>query len=204
MLGLSLLLISRGLAASAPAASDVQVNAVKALAEAPPPASPGPPAAPVVAAAPIETTTIEPPLRQLVTPAGLRRLVANVAAHPAPWRPEVECIARTVYREAANQALSGQLAVAQVIVNRTRSGAFPKNVCAVVGQPGQFSQAPVASSTEESKPWSAAVAIATIAEERRVAQIAPGALFFHAASMRPAWSEERERIAQIGDHIFYR
>jgi spore germination cell wall hydrolase CwlJ-like protein len=130
--------------------------------------------------------------------------VSTVAAHPAPLRPEVECIARAVYREAANQALSGQLAVAQVIMNRARSGEYPKGVCAVVGQPGQFSQNPVTLATTASKPWSAAVAIATIAEEHRVAQIAPGALFFHAASMRPAWSDEHERIAQIGDHIFYR
>jgi spore germination cell wall hydrolase CwlJ-like protein len=127
-----------------------------------------------------------------------------VAAHPAPLRPEVECIARAVYHEAANQALSGQLAVAQVILNRARSGEYPRSVCGVVGQPGQFSKDPITSETSGSKPWSAAVAIATIAEEHRVAQIAPGAMFFHAASMRPAWSEERERIAQIGDHIFYR
>lgn len=203
MVVLSLLVVSRGLAASSPGLADIRVDPAKVQPEAPPPAAPAAPPARVLAGDPTETS-IQPPLRQLMTPAGLRRMVAVQTAHPGPLRPEVECMARTVYHEAANQALSGQLAVAQVIMNLTRSGAFPRSVCAVVGQPGQFSQAPVTAAAESAKPWSAAVAIAVIAQQQRFPQIAPGALFFHAAWMRPAWSGEHERIAQIGDHIFYR
>ena len=202
LLGLSLLVVSRGLAASAPTSADILVDAAKAAE----PELARPAAAPVTQAlpTPLMDTAVEPPLRQLSTPTGLRRLVALEAAHTGPLRPEVECMARTVYHEAANQALSGQLAVAQVILNRVSSGAFPRSVCAVVDQPGQFSRAPVTPGAGTAKPWSAAVAIAVIAEEHRFPQIAPGAMFFHAASMRPAWSDEHERIAQIGDHIFYR
>ena len=201
LLGLSLLVVSRGLAASAPTTADILVDAAKAQAEPPLPA-----AAPATQAPPTPSMdkAVEPPLRQLTTPAGLQHLVAIEAAHPGPLRPEVECMARTVYHEAANQALSGQLAVAQVILNRMSSGAYPSSVCAVVAQRGQFSQAPVTAAAASARPWSAAVAIAVIAEEHRFPQIAPGAMFFHAASMRPAWSEEHRRIAQIGDHIFYR
>jgi spore germination cell wall hydrolase CwlJ-like protein len=140
----------------------------------------------------------------LVTPEALLRLVAIRTSHPRPIRPEVECMARTVYHEASNQALRGQLAVAQVILNRTKADAFPRTVCGVIGQPGQFSHAPMTASAATSKPWDTAVAISTIAEEDRLAQVAPGALFFHAAYARPAWSRTHERIAQIGDHIFYR
>jgi spore germination cell wall hydrolase CwlJ-like protein len=207
LLGLSLLIVSRGLAASTPTTGDILVDAAKARAEPPLPTPRAVPKTPVTQAplpAPSTDTTAEPPMRQLTTPAGLRRLVAIEAAHPGPLRPEVECMARTVYHEAANQDLSGQLAVAQVILNRVGSGAYPNSVCAVVAQRGQFSQAPLTAVAESAKPWSAAVAIAIIAQEHRFPQIAPGALFFHAASMRPAWSDEHERIAQIGDHIFYR
>jgi spore germination cell wall hydrolase CwlJ-like protein len=204
MLGLSLLVVSRGLAASTPSSSEILVDSAKAQAEAP--ALPAPPAAPVTQAVPTASinTDAETPLREAPTPSGLRRLVAMERANPGPLRPEVECMARTVYHEAANQNLSGQLAVAQVILNRVSSGAFPRSVCAVVDQPGQFSRAPVSAIAESARPWSAAVAIAIIAQEHRFPQVAPGALFFHAASMRPAWSGEHERIAQIGDHIFYR
>ena len=216
MLVLSALLVSRGLAASAPTRGDILVNAVKAEAPTPvaaPPTDATPMTAPpvpatandpIVATRSLDDTHFQPPLSDTLSPEALKRLVALHTARPQPMRPAVECLARTVYHEAANQALWGQLAVAQVVVNRTRSGAFPASVCGVVGQPGQFSQGPVGLSATLGRPWGAAVAIATIAQAGEFRQIAPGALFFHAASMRPSWSGAHERIAQIGDHIFYR
>lgn len=221
MLVLSALLVSRGLAASAPTRGDILVNAVKADAAAaatPAPTDAAPMTArpipdtsapvavddPIVATRSLDNTHFQPSLSDTLSPAALKRLVALHTARPEPMRPAVECLARTVYHEAANQALWGQLAVAQVIVNRTRSGAFPTSVCGVVGQPGQFSQGPVGLSATMGRPWGAAVAIATIAQAGEFRQIAPGALFFHAAWMRPSWSGTHERIAQIGDHIFYR
>jgi spore germination cell wall hydrolase CwlJ-like protein len=140
----------------------------------------------------------------LDAPKTLEQLVATRAAHPRPLKPDVECLARTVYREASNQGLRGQLAVAQVILNRVKSGDFANTVCGVVQQPGQFSHAPMPGANATSRPWTAAVAISAIAEEQQVAQVAPGALFFHASYVRPSWSQNRQRIAQIGDHIFYR
>jgi spore germination cell wall hydrolase CwlJ-like protein len=147
--------------------------------------------------------------QNLVTPGALQDLVAAQTAHPRPLRAEVECMAKVVYHEAANQALQGQLAVAQVILNRATgaNGAptFPKSVCGVVNQQGQFFQTrrykvPAGDGAR----WRTAVAIAFIAQERRLTQVAPGALFYHAAFARPAWSHQRQRIAQIGDQIFYR
>jgi hypothetical protein len=149
--------------------------------------------------APVANRT--PPVITLV---GLRQRVETWAAHPQPIRPEVACLASTVYREAANQDLEGQLAVAQVIVNRTRSTTYPKTLCAVVDQPGQFSHGPVAARGTATRTWRKAVAIAMIAAEQRVAQVAPGALYFHESHIRPSWSRDHQRIAQIGDHIFYR
>ena len=46
--------------------------------------------------------------------------------------PRSECLATAVYFEAKGEPLRGQLAVAQVILNRTRSGRFPASVCGVV------------------------------------------------------------------------
>ena len=202
MLALSLFVVSRGLAASTPSTSEILVNAAKAQSESAPPATP----VTTQAVETVSTTkaTVESSSPPVPTASGLRRLVAMETAHPSPLRPEVECMARTVYHEAANQTLSGQLAVAQVIMNRVSSGAFPRNVCDVVDQPGQFARAPVTGAAASARPWSAALAIAVIAQEHRFPQVAPGAMFFHAASMRPSWSDEHERVAQIGDHIFYR
>jgi spore germination cell wall hydrolase CwlJ-like protein len=131
-------------------------------------------------------------------------MVALRAAYPRPIGPDTQCLAKTVYLEAANQTLWGQLAVAQVIVNRMKSSTYPKSACAVVEQPRQFADQDAAPDDQSGKSWKAAVAIARIAQDGRVAQVVPGALFFHAAYVSPGWSQSRERLAQIGDHIFYR
>ena len=145
-----------------------------------------------------------PLVRQPVTPANLRQMVAVRAASPRPVGPDTACMARTVYLEASNQTLRGQLAVAQVIVNRMKSAAYPKSACEVVEQPGQFAQADSDQEPTSSKVWKTAVAIARIAQDSRIAQVAPGARFFHATYVSPSWSQTHERITQIGDHVFYR
>lgn len=191
VLGVGLLSVSTGLAASPPAAHPawlrVQVS----------------PLTPISAAPPVKTRS-PAAVANLITPEAIEHLVLIRAAHPRPAGPQTECVARTVYHEASNQILQGQLAVAQVIINRTRNPSYPRTACAVVGQPGQFAQAPVAASVTASLSWRTALAISAIAQDKEVGQVAPGALYFHAAYVRPAWSRTHERIAQIGDHIFYR
>jgi hypothetical protein len=52
---------------------------------------------------------------------------------------EQECLAGAIYFEAKSESLEGQLAVADVIINRARSGRFPASLCGVVFQRSQFS-----------------------------------------------------------------
>lgn len=197
LFGASILSFTPGRAAS-PIPGVETTHDVLAAAQAAVPAAP--------AGDPILGKTLPQPAdsEALVTPQALQQMVELRQAHPRPLRPADACLARTVYLEAANQGLPGQLAVAQVILNRTRTGEFPRSVCAVVNQPGQFATGGEPRDSDHSRPWGVAVAVAAIASEGRVAQVAPGALFFHAAYVRPAWSRTHERIARIGDHIFYR
>ncbi len=146
-------------------------------------------------------------MRALIQPEALQRLVATRLNRPArPIGSDVECMAKVVYHEAANQALPGQLAVAQVIMNRVNGGAiFAKTVCGVVNQGGQFFRTRrFKVPAHDRARWRTAVAIAALAQEQRLSQVAPGALFYHAAYVRPAWSHQHEKIAQVGDQIFYR
>ena len=172
-----------------PTSTQAATSAMLRPAPAPPPAY-APPAPPPRPAAPLRET--------------LRRLVALRSIRSPKLESETKCLAQAVVHEAANQGLRGQLAVAQVILNRMRSTPFPKSACGVVNQRGQFDGAADYEAPDGSAHWKTAVAIATIAQERRVAQVAPGALFFHATYVRPSWSETHERVAQIGDQIFYR
>jgi len=149
--------------------------------------------------------TIAPPLaKALAAPPSLEAQVAAAAADSAPLDSETECMAKAVQHEASNQPLEGQLAVAQTILNRTQSGQFPKTICGVVNQPGQFERITHYDPPRHDGRWAVAVAISRIAQQGVVEAMAPGALFFHAVYVHPNWRKKRERIARIGAHIFYR
>lgn len=138
----------------------------------------------------------------ITRPANLRTLVAQVDALPAsPLNSEAKCLATAVFFEARGEPLEGQLAVAQVILNRVSSGRYPGSVCGVVYQPGQFTFARRAVNTRSSD-WQTAEAIAIIAQAQSWAEVAPRAVSFHAARLNPGWG--MQRISRIGNHVFYR
>ena len=117
---------------------------------------------------------------------------------------ETNCLAIGVYYESKGEPLAGQLAVANVILNRTRSGRFPRSVCGVLTQRGQFSfvrggRLPQPGANGQ---WRTSVAISRIAQGDMWQSSAPRAMFFHARYVSPGW--RRERVASIGNHIFYR
>jgi N-acetylmuramoyl-L-alanine amidase len=118
---------------------------------------------------------------------------------------ESDCLARAVYWESKGEPLVGQLAVAEVIINRSQSGRFASTICGVVRQRGQFSfvrggHIPAAPSA--SRDWRTAVAIARIARQDLADGAAPRALFFHARRAHPGW--RLTRVATVGNHVFYR
>jgi spore germination cell wall hydrolase CwlJ-like protein len=167
-------------------------------------------AAPPEVAAPIiaETLTLDSdeahaPTVELARPSSLRQLVGDIAALPAPpLDTQAKCLARAVFFEARGEPLEGQLAVAQVILNRTQSGKYPASVCGVVDQPRQFTFARRAMNTASSD-YRIAQAIAVIAQAERWLQVAPRAMAFHAKHVSPGWGG-MERVSRIGNHVFYR
>lgn len=134
-----------------------------------------------------------------------RSLAAAVAAqdHAAEDR-ELRCLAAGVFYESNGEPLAGQLAVAETILNRTKSGRFPKSVCSVLTQRGQFSfvRGGVVPMAEGRNGWKTAVAVAKVAMRDLWDGDAEGALFFHARRVSPGW--RMTRIASIGNHVFYR
>ncbi|HEX9963686.1 MAG TPA: cell wall hydrolase [Allosphingosinicella sp.] len=169
---------------------------------APPPIASAPPETavePAPAAAPAPVAEAEKPVRR-----SLADLVAEYAA-TGTADAQHECLAGAVYFEAKGEPLHGQLSVAEVVLNRARSGRFPASVCGVVKQRGQFSfirggRFPAIART--SLAWKRAVAIARIAVQDLADGPAPKALFFHAKRVSPRW--RLTRVAAVGNHIFYR
>ena len=148
----------------------------------------------------------EPTVPVLTEAGSLSELVGMVDTD-APMNEELRCLAGAVYFEARGEPLSGQLAVAQVIINRTEDGRFPRSYCSVVAQPGQFSfmrGSRMPAVREGSSAWDRAVAIAHIAHQGMWESEAGNAVFFHARYVSPGWSRTKTRLAQIDTHIFYR
>jgi hypothetical protein len=134
----------------------------------------------------------------------LADLVGDYAGRETPDQ-ETECLARAVYWESKGEPLAGQLSVAEVIINRSRSGRFAPTVCGVVRQPSQFSfvrRGYIPQPPSASRDWHTAVAIARIAMQSLADGAAPRALFFHARRVNPGW--RLTRVATVGNHVFYR
>jgi len=116
-------------------------------------------------------------------------------------RREVECMAKVIVHEAGNQPYRGQMAVAQVIRTRMKSGGFGDSACAVVKQRGQFFDVDSYQPSRTGQRWNTAIEIATDTLQGEGDEVVPGALFFHSAG---ASMPTRTRVAQIAGHTFYR
>lgn len=120
---------------------------------------------------------------------------------------EMECLAGAVYFEARGEPLAGQLAVAQVVINRSEDRRFPSSYCGVVFQRSQFSFVKNGSMPKikrGSDAWERAKAISRIAHEGQWDSTVQDSLYFHAKYVKPKWSYRKAKRATINTHIFYR
>lgn len=155
-------------------------------------------------AQPVVQPVPDPALTALDRAASLPALVATVDA--GDLSPALTCLAQAVYFEARGEQLTGQLAVAQVIINRAESGQFPRDYCGVVAQPGQFSfvhGGHIPAAPASSNAWARARVIARIAEQGLWDSGVGESLYFHNASVRPSWSRRKASVARIDSHLFY-
>lgn len=146
----------------------------------------------------------EEELPEVSDASSLGELVAQ-QAHLTELSREMQCLAGAIYFESRGEPLAGQLAVGRVIVGRAKSGRFPNSYCGVVYQRSQFSfvrGGRMPAIRYGTKAWKNAVAIAQIAHEGTWKSEVDGALFFHARYVNPRW--RLTRMAQVGNHVFYK
>jgi spore germination cell wall hydrolase CwlJ-like protein len=128
------------------------------------------------------------------------------------------CLALAVYFEARGEPVAGQLAVAQVVINRARSTKFPDTLCEVVKQGPTYkgSGHPVKHKCQfsfwcDGKPeiihdhqaWQTAEEVAKAAMQTPL-DITEGATFYHATSVDPKWRYTKTLTVRLGQHIFYK
>ena len=125
---------------------------------------------------------------------------------------QMRCLAEAIYFEARSEPEQGQAAVAQVVLNRVRSGIYPTTVCGVVYQDRerpfacQFSFACEGKSLRVEEPacWATATRIAdAVVKGTNYDPKLASAINYHAAYVRPFWASTLKRLDRIGLHIFY-
>lgn len=125
----------------------------------------------------------------------------------------VKCLAQAVYFEAGFQPIEGQRAVAQVIVNRVMDRNFPDTVCGVVYEGWRRRSGCQFSFVCDGSLWrrpptpeemQSAEQIARDALSGFVVAAVGTATHYHTWRVDPYWNDTLVKIAQIGDHIFYR
>lgn len=140
---------------------------------------------------------------------GIVAMVLVGAATMAP--PELdmkdhECLSMNIYHESRGEQAQGQIAVAQVTVNRVKHREWPSSICEVVYQPKQFSWTHLIKnhSPKETKAWKRAQVIARDVLIGNVADVTGGAVFYHANWIKnPYWAKEVTLSKVIGNHLFY-
>ncbi len=182
----------------------------KDAAEAAPAETAATPAKPATAAAAAETKPAAPAAttrnreRKAATISSKSGARNAVAADPVDTR-DLTCLTEALYFEARGEGTAGQKAVAEVILNRVDHPRFPKSVCGVVNQSGQFSyHGRVAKRFNEKAAYLRAKSVAMAALSGAPRDLTGGATYFHTPAVRPSWSRKFTRTARIGSHIFYR
>jgi hypothetical protein len=127
------------------------------------------------------------------------------------------CLAQAIYHEARGESADGQLAVANIIVNRVLSRRYPSSLCGVIYQNAdkgrhrcQFTFAcdGRADTPTERRAWARSQALAErvyarYAQGKSLGMLPKSALFYHTTNVRPNWAYTYSRVAQIGAHVFY-
>ena len=130
------------------------------------------------------------------------------------------CLALNVYHEAKNQPFIGQVAVAQVVMNRVYDQRYPNTVCEVVEQGPTYSWKPdfpirnrcqfswycdgLSDTPTEKDAWDNAIMVANGVYHSNFEDFVEGATHYHAYYVAPEWASAKTYIVRIEDHIFYR
>ena len=120
------------------------------------------------------------------------------------------CLALNVFFEARYESTEGQLAVAQVTLNRVKDKRYPNTICKVVWDKKQFSWThdgvhddPNRMSYLDRKAWEDIQKLSSDVLEGTLELSGLTATHYHASSVRPFWVDHYEYDGKVGNHLFY-
>lgn len=136
----------------------------------------------------------------------------NVDLFDRVFSREELCLTQAVYFEARGEPLVGQVAIAEVVLNRVVNSRYPNDACEVVFQnqhlPNrcQFSFACDGKSDRPSDPraWERSLKIVALVMAGERSGVAKRATHYHASYVSPYWRLQLNKVGEIGRHIFYK
>ncbi|MEM1287933.1 MAG: cell wall hydrolase [Pseudomonadota bacterium] len=123
------------------------------------------------------------------------------------------CLAEAIYFEARGEPRKGQVAVAQVVMNRVYHDEFPDTICGVVYQNQHWRNRCQFSFACDGKPerirepraWDVAEEVAEqVLKKRDLIDTLNDSTHYHATYVRPRWAPRMIRLDRVGIHIFYK
>ena len=125
---------------------------------------------------------------------------------------ELKCLSEALYFEARGEQIEGQIAVADVIINRKNSRQFPGTICGVVSEGAHKRHACQFSYNcdgkleliYDKKTYRRIVKLSSMILNGAFSDVTNGATFFHASEVSPSWSKKFKKTRKIGRHIFYK
>ncbi|CAB4129793.1 SleB Cell wall hydrolyses involved in spore germination [uncultured Caudovirales phage] len=133
-----------------------------------------------------------------------RSVSGKVTSASTSKKSSAQCLAENIYYEAGVESTSGKYAVAQVTMNRLKSGRWGNSVCSVVYSYKQFSWTLNAGREQPSgAAWRESQKIAKQVLAGKQVNGLTTALYYHAGYVSPVWKKKSAKIAKIGQHIFY-
>ncbi len=136
----------------------------------------------------------------------------SVPAQPQIDARQQNCLSQAIYYEARGESQRGQIAVAEVIMNRVRSGYYPASICGVVYQGShrstgcQFTFTCDGSLNHQprGRAWDRAQRVATAVMSGYTRPITQGATHYHTHAVNPVWNSGLVETTSIESHVFYR
>jgi spore germination cell wall hydrolase CwlJ-like protein len=121
------------------------------------------------------------------------------------YAAQLKCMKDVIYFEARGEGYAGKAAVANVVLNRAKSTAYPRDVCAVVYQNRQFSWTIDKSKHGvRVKHGKDIEAVASLALASLLKDNTGGATHFHTVDILPYWALSLYNTVTIGRHVFYK
>jgi len=140
-----------------------------------------------------------------ITMSMLGGALALAMIYPQVDPEQHKCMSLNIYHEARGERVEGQIAVAQVTINRQEDKRWPDSICGVVYQDKQFSWTHMIEdhSPKDFKAWNKAQVIARDVMIGNVEDPTQGATHYHANWVNPAWADSYRLTKVIGVHLFY-